>query len=184
MKVLWVVILSWLGGMTSSTVPAVTEAASDTKVRHEFYVSVTDINVDREKELITGVVKAFPDDWERAMNALLREKVRRYIQLDSSEIEAMHAQYLAEHVNLKLANTPLPIRYEMTTRGPDEVYLLFTAAYHEASWEELAGPWSVELTLLSDVYATQENIVILHYGDEKFTNSCREGNAYRFSHSF
>jgi hypothetical protein len=184
MKVLWVVISWWFSSVAPVANSELAPLPLDTKVRHEFYVSVTDINVDLEKELITGVVKTFPDDWERAMNALLREKVRRYIQLDSTEIEAMHAQYLAEHMNLKLGTERLPVQYEITRRGPDEVYLLFTAPYGERTWEELAGPWSVKFTLLADIYPSQENIVILHYGTEKFTNSCREGNDYFFTHSF
>jgi len=57
-----------------------------TKVRHDFYVSVTDLNVDIGKGVLTGVVKTFPDDWERAMNELLKEKVQRYISLDSAAI--------------------------------------------------------------------------------------------------
>jgi hypothetical protein len=160
------------------------DPATYTKVRHEFYVSVTDFNVDVEKGAVTGVIKTFPDDWERAMNALLEEKVMRYVQLEEQERGALHGKYLESHVRLSLNGTPLRIEYYGTNSGPDEIYLLFTADYGDASIEELKGIWEVELTLLADIYPSQENIVIFHHDGEKQTNSCRDGNDYQLQFEF
>ena len=83
MKVLLVFVSLWLGAFSPTT-------TSPTKVRHDFYVSVTDLNVDTNKGVLTGVVKTFPDDWERAMNELLQEKVQRYVSLDSAAQFELH----------------------------------------------------------------------------------------------
>tara|TARA_B100000900_G_C20590898_1_gene721540 strand:- start:513 stop:1022 length:510 start_codon:yes stop_codon:yes gene_type:complete len=154
-----------------------------TKVKHEFYVSVTDIYVDAEKQQINGVVKCFPDDWERAMNALLSNKVQRYIQLDSTAQDSLHAVYLQKHLNVKVRNQELKFGYSGTVRGFDEMYLLFEGPM-ELAPEEYAVEWTVNQTLLADIYPTQENIVILHYDGQKYTSSCREGNEYEFYYSF
>jgi len=160
------------------------DPATYTKVRHEFYVSVTDLHVDVEKGAVTGVIKTFPDDWERAMNALLEEKVMRYVQLEEEERGALHGRYLESHVKISLNGRPLKIQYFGTNSGPDEIYLLFTADYGGATTEELKGKWEVELTLLADIYPSQENIVIFHHSEEKQTNSCRDGNEYHLQFEF
>ena len=54
----------------------------------------------------------------------------------------------------------------------------------ELAPEEYASGWTVNQTLLADIYPTQENIVILHYDGQKYTSSCREGNEYEFNYSF
>lgn len=154
-----------------------------TKVKHEFYVSVTDIYVDAEKGQINGVVKCFPDDWERAMNALLSNKVQRYVHLDSTAQDSLHQVYLQKHLNVKVGGERLKFSFSGTVRGPDEVYLLFEGPM-ELALEEYAEGWEVDQTLLADIFPTQENIVILHYNGEKFTSSCREGNEYQFNYSF
>jgi hypothetical protein len=154
-----------------------------TKVRHEFYVSVTDIYVDTDNGEINGVVKCFPDDWERAMNALLARKVQRYVQLDSTAQDSLHQVYLQRHLKVFVGEEQLDFGFVKTVRGPDEVYLLFKGPM-ELALEEYRENWKVNQTLLADIYPTQENIVILHSDGEKYTNSCREGNNYEFTHSF
>ena len=101
----------WLGAVSQTgTMP--------TKVRHDFYVSVTDLNVDISKGVLTGVVKTFPDDWERAMNELLKEKVQRYISLDSAAQYDLHAGYIESHLKLLWTERyfPLPFMRQQTAR--------------------------------------------------------------------
>ncbi|MEY2963333.1 MAG: hypothetical protein RL754_594 [Bacteroidota bacterium] len=168
--------MGWLGLALPSS--------DTTKVRHEFYVSVTDVYVDADKGMITGVVKTFPDDWERAMNALLQEKVMRYVELDSIDQFRLHADYLESHLQLTFNGESIRPKFHNTAHGPDELYLLFTADYGDRTLDELSGEWEVRQTLLSDVYTSQENIVIFHYDGQKKTNSCREGNGYLLSFDF
>ncbi len=177
MKVVFVFASLWL----SSFLPATT---SPTKVRHDFYVSVTDLNVDVNKGVLTGVIKTFPDDWERAMNALLEAKVQRYIALDSTEQYALHASYIQSRLRISLNNEKLPVTFHTTASGPDELYLLFVADYGNKKLEELAGSWLVQSEFLADIYPTQENIIVFHYDGNQKTNSCREGNRYQLMFDF
>tara|TARA_Y100000385_G_scaffold291892_1_gene373634 strand:+ start:703 stop:1224 length:522 start_codon:yes stop_codon:yes gene_type:complete len=154
-----------------------------TKVKHEFYVSVTDIYVDAQKAQINGVVKCFPDDWERAMNALLSHELKRYVQLDSAAQDSLHRIYLKKHINVKVGQQSIELNFSGTVTGPDEVYLLFEGPM-KMPVEAYKEHWLVSHTLLADVYSSQENIVILHYRDQKYTSSCREGNNYQFNYSF
>jgi hypothetical protein len=41
-------------------------------------VSITELRVDLEQDRVTASMQFFPDDWERAMNALVTEKDVRY----------------------------------------------------------------------------------------------------------
>ncbi|MCH1533523.1 MAG: hypothetical protein L7S65_01050 [Schleiferiaceae bacterium] len=177
MKVLFVFASLWFSSFSPET-------ASPTNVRHDFYVSVTDLNVDVNKGVVTGVVKTFPDDWERAMNALLQEKVQRYIALDSAAQHVLHAAYIQSHLQITLNGEILPITFHATVNGPDELYLLFVADYGEKEVEDLSGKWSVQNEFLADIYPTQENIVLFHYEGDQQTNSCREGNNYRLQFGF
>ena len=154
-----------------------------TKVGHEFYVSVTDIYVDVNKGQVNGVVKCFPDDWERAMNALLKEKVQRYVQLDSAAQDSLHGFYMDRHLKVRVAGKDVPMSYVGTARGPDELYLLFEGPM-ELAPEAYEGPWDIRQTLLADIYPSQENIVVLHWSGQTFTSSCREGNDYQFNYTF
>ena len=158
-------------------------AGFTTKVKHEFYVSVTDIYVDAQKAEINGVVKCFPDDWERAMNALLSHQLKRYVQLDSATQDSLHRAYLKKHFNVKVGKQPIALTFSGTVTGPDEVYLLFEGPM-AMPFEAYKEHWTVSHTLLADIYPSQENIVILHYSGQKYTSSCREGNNYEFNHSF
>ena len=177
MKVLLVFVSLWLGAFSPTT-------TSPTKVRHDFYVSVTDLNVDTNKGVLTGVVKTFPDDWERAMNELLQEKVQRYVSLDSTTQFELHASYIASRLKISLNEESLPITFYTTANGPDELYLLFVADYGEKSLEALSGKWRVRNEFLADIYPTQENIVLFHYDGDQKTNSCREGNDYTLTFDF
>jgi len=177
MKVLIVFVSLWLGAVSQTgTMP--------TKVRHDFYVSVTDLNVDISKGVLTGVVKTFPDDWERAMNELLKEKVQRYISLDSAAQYDLHAGYIESHLKITLDGALLPITFHATANGPDELYLLFVADYGTKSLEDLSGEWRVRNEVLADIYPTQENIVLFYYDGAQKTNSCREGNNYTLTFDF
>jgi hypothetical protein len=153
------------------------------KVKHEFYVSVTDIYVDVHKAQINGVVKCFPDDWERAMNALLSHEIKRYVQLDSVAQDSLHSIYLKKHLNVKVDQQTITLNFTGTVTGPDEVYLLFEGPMEMPVGAYKEG-WMVSHTLLADIYPSQENIVILHYNEQKYTSSCRAGNNYEFNHSF
>lgn len=146
------------------------------KVAHEFYVSVTDLYVDVEEGRLEGVVKTFPDDWERAMNALLAEKVVRYPKLTTEEKDELHRAYLTKTLLVEFEGKDLELNYDAIVEGPNEVLLLFTAELPKRARK--AGNWTIDHLFFTDIFPAQENIVILHRGSEKRTNSCRKGNSY------
>lgn len=118
------------------------------------------------------------------MNALLQEKVQRYISLDSAAQFDLHAGYIESRLHISLNGEKLPITFYTTANGPDELYLLFVADYGEKSLEALSGDWLVRNEFLADIYPTQENIVLFHYDGDQKTNSCREGNNYTLTFDF
>ena len=118
------------------------------------------------------------------MNELLKEKVQRYISLDSAAQYDLHAGYIESHLKITLDGASLPITFHATANGPDELYLLFVADYGTKSLEDLSGEWRVRNEVLADIYPTQENIVLFHYDGAQKTNSCREVNNYTLTFDF
>ena len=144
---------------------------------------MTDIYVDIHKAQINGVVKCFPDDWERAMNALLSNELKRYVKLDSAVQDSLHGFYLKKHFNLTVGKQSIKLKFSGTVTGLDEIYLLFEGPM-EMAVDAYKKDWMVSHSLLADIYPSQENIIILHCNGQKYTSSCRAGNDYKFNHSF
>lgn len=165
MKFFFVLWFAVLGG----TVPG------SLKVGHEFYVSTTELRVDTENKRLTAVTQVFPDDWERAMNALLQPVGKRYIELSEVQKDSLHA---AELVKTFKVNRPegLTLKYVGSETTKEFVRLYFTLE----QLEELAPQtWTFNVWMLADIFPSQENIITLFRADgSRTTNSCREGNDY------
>lgn len=148
---------------------------SPLKVGHEFYVSTTELRVDAENARLTGVMQVFPDDWERAMNAILEASGERYIRLSGEEKDSLHAWELTRTFIVK-APEKLTLSYVGSETTAEFVRLYFTLDHLEVSHE---SPWTFHVWTLADIFPSQENIITLYDLDgSRNTNSCREGNDY------
>lgn len=144
------------------------------KVGHEFYVSTTELRVDDSNERLTAVMQVFPDDWERAMNAILAKQQQRYLQLSGEQKDSLHARELARTFKVNAPAT-LPLQYVGSETTTEYTRLFFTLGPVNASQVK---EWDIEITTLADIFPSQENIVTFYHGSERRTNSCREGNNY------
>lgn len=61
-------------------------------------MSITELRVDLEQDRVTASMQFFPDDWERAMNALVTEKDVRYHAM--SELKRTHFMPMSWHEHL------------------------------------------------------------------------------------
>lgn len=157
---------------------------SETKVAHEFYVSVTQLEIDETGGTINAVFSTFPDDWERAMNALLEPEGRRYLALDSAARETLHARYLAQQWHLSQPGVDFEMVYYFSQQDAEkvEVFVSFRPKGNETI--DLSKKLTIDHRVLADLFPSQENIVTVFYGKKRKTNSCREGNNYKIEFTF
>lgn len=144
------------------------------KVGHEFYVSTTELRVDEQNERLTAVMQVFPDDWERAMNAILAKDQQRYIQLTEAQKDSLHERELVRTFKVNVPET-LPLQYVGSETTTEYTRLYFTLGPVELSSVE---SWDIAVSTLADIFPSQENIITFYQGTERQTNSCREGNNY------
>jgi len=145
------------------------------KVGHEFYVSTTELRVDAQQGRLTGVMQVFPDDWERAMNALLQREDKRYQKLSELQKDSLHAAELVRTFKVKASET-LALDYVGSETSKEYVRLYFTLGEFG---EDPVDVWMLNVWTLADIFPSQENIITFYHADgSRETNSCREGNEY------
>lgn len=119
-------------------------------------------------------MQVFPDDWERAMNAILAKDQQRYIQLTAVQQDSLHERELARTFKVGTPKT-LPLHYVGSETTAEYIRLYFTLGPVDIA---NVDRWEVEVSTLADIFPSQENIVTFYHGSERRTNSCREGNNY------
>jgi len=151
------------------------------KVQHEFYVSITELRVDLDQDRITASMQFFPDDWERAMNALLREKDMRYHAMSDLQKDSLHAFELARTFSIQCNKgnllTELAFSFEGSETDKEYTRLFFTFS---GLPKELDGySWSMYASTLSEVFSSQENIITFYNeSGSRSTSSCRSENYF------
>lgn len=159
--------------------------AADSKVRHEFYVSTTELRVDAENDRVTGVMQVFPDDWERAMNILLEGSGHRYIELAKQQQDSLHAVELQRTFRLYAvpeggaADVSGPLRMQFVGSEQSAEYTTLYFYFQGLPREGEERNWHVNAWTLSEIYSNQENIITFYdRRGKRRTNSCRSGNDY------
>lgn len=179
MKKTLVVLCSWFVLIVQGATPP-----AKTKLAHEFYVSITHLQIDEEEGVVNAVFSTFPDDWERAMNALLEAQGQRYLALDSAGREALHERYLKAQWTISQPGVELEMDYLFAKQNLEkiELYVVFRPKGNETI--DVAKKLRVENRVMADLFPSQENIVTAYLGDKRKTNSCREGNDYQIEFKF
>ena len=151
------------------------------KIQHEFYVSITELRVELEQDRVTASMQFFPDDWERAMNALVTEKDVRYHAMSELQKDSLHAYELARTFNIQCSRgdvrTELMFSFVGSETDNEYVKLFFT--FSGLPKESDDSNWIIQCSTLSDVFSSQENIITFYNElGRRATSSCRVENEY------
>ena len=154
------------------------------KIQHEFYVSITELRVDLEQDRITGSMQFFPDDWERAMNALVMDENMRYHAMSELQKDSLHAFELARTFSIQYNKedlmTALTFSYIGSVTDNEYVKLFFSFSVLPKNVEGFN--WNIYCSTLSDVFSSQENIITFYNElGSRSTNSCRIENNFNTS---
>lgn len=132
---------------------------------HKFYVSITDLEYNSEKERIEGSMKLTAHDFEEVLKSHFDRKILIDEVSDTSEVGSFMQQYLASHFRIisdGVAAEPHYMGKEVNLR--QELYFYFT-------FTGVKSPTNIEVmnTVLFGLFPSQQNIV--HYRFKERTKS-------------
>ena len=132
---------------------------------HDFHVSRTELNVNREEGILEVGVHIFIDDLELALEE--HTEVALYIgtKMESELADTMIEMYLKDHLKLKESDRILTWQWagkEVT----EDLSALWIYMYFET---KCLGPFQISNTILLETYDDQKNIVEFYDGESRQT---------------
>ena len=130
---------------------------------HKFYLSVTQMEFDTEKNRITAISRVFVDDLEET----LRQRYDVQLALGTDREDAMASFYIARYVEQKLIvkmnNEPLKFSFAGFTYQNDQIVLL--SEFSVIPSDEFVI--KVTNALIMDAYSEQQNLVHFRMNQKK-----------------
>lgn len=130
---------------------------------HKFYLSVTQMEFDTDKNRITAISRVFVDDLEET----LRQRYDVQLALGTDREDAMASFYIARYVEQKLIvkmnNEPLKFSFAGFTYQNDQIVLL--SEFSVIPSDEFVI--KVTNALIMDAYSEQQNLVHFRMNQKK-----------------
>lgn len=118
-------LYKWLFlGVASFIVPAITPANAPKKL-HPFYVSVTEINHNKEEKALEISIKAFADDVEDVLKQNNKINVDLSNAQQNEQNNRLLKEYVIRHLALKADGKPAPLQYVGFEKDSESVYCYF-----------------------------------------------------------
>ena len=130
---------------------------------HKFYLSVTQMEFDADKNRITAISRVFVDDLEET----LRQRYDVHLALGTDREDAMASFYISRYVEQKLIvemnNHPLKFTFAGFTYQNDQIVLLSEFSVIPSDEYEI----KVTNALITDAYSEQQNLVHFRMNQKK-----------------
>ncbi len=130
---------------------------------HKFYLSVTQMEFDSDKNRITAISRVFVDDLEET----LRQRYDVQLALGTDREDAMASFYISRYLEQKLIvemnNEPLEFTFAGFTYQNDQIILLSEFKLIPSDDYEI----KVTNTLITDAYSEQQNLVHFRMNQKK-----------------
>jgi len=130
---------------------------------HKFYLSVTQMEFDADKNRITAISRVFVDDLEET----LRQRYDVQLALGTDREDAMASFYISRYGEQKLIvemnNHPLKFTFAGFTYQNDQIVLLSEFNFVPSDDFEI----KVINTLITDIYSEQQNLVHFRMNQKK-----------------
>ena len=137
--------------------------ASLQPIDHKFYLSVTQMEFDSDKNRITAISRVFVDDLEET----LRQRYDVQLALGTDREDAMASFYISRYLEQKLIvemnNEPLEFTFAGFTYQNDQIILLSEFNLVPRDDYEI----KVTNTLITDAYSEQQNLVHFRMNQKK-----------------
>ena len=130
---------------------------------HKFYLSVTQMEFDADKNRITAISRVFVDDLEET----LRQRYDVQLALGTDREDEKASFYIRRYVEQKLTveidNVPLEFSFAGFTYQNDQIVLLSEFSIIDSDEYEI----KVTNTLITDAYSDQQNLVHFRMNQKK-----------------
>ena len=130
---------------------------------HKFYLSVTQMEFDADKNRITAISRVFIDDLEET----LRQRYDVQLALGTDREDEKASFYISRYVEQKLIvemnNEPLNFSFVGVTYQNDQIVLLSEFSLIESDEFEI----KITNALITDAYSEQQNLVHFRMNQKK-----------------
>jgi hypothetical protein len=121
---------------------------------HEFYLSVTEIEYNKEEQSLQIITRVFIDDFQEVLNERYGEDIQLSEEAEEGEVTENISKYLAQKLRLNANGEELQLNYLGKEYDADQLVL-----YIEV--ENLVPFNQIEVTneILTDLFDDQKNVV-------------------------
>ena len=128
---------------------------------HEFYLSVTEIEYNNEKQSLQIITRVFIDDFEDVLNERYGADLQLSEEAEEGAVAENIAKYLKQKLRLQVNGEELQLNYLGKEYDADQLIL-----YIEV--EDLAPFKKIEVTneILTDLFDDQKNVVHVKVNDK------------------
>jgi hypothetical protein len=130
---------------------------------HKFYLSVTQMEFDADKNRITAISRVFVDDLEETLRQ--RYDVQLALGTDREDEKASFyiRRYMEQKLTVEINNVPLKFSFAGFTYQNDQIVLLSEFSIIDSDEYEI----KVTNTLITDAYSEQQNLVHFRMNQKK-----------------
>lgn len=128
---------------------------------HEFYLSVTEIEYNNEKQSLQIITRVFIDDFEDVLNERYGADLQLSEEAEEGAVAEIISKYLKQKLRLQVNGEELQLNYLGKEYDADQLIL-----YIEV--EDLAPFNKIEVTneILTDLFDDQKNVVHVKVNDK------------------
>ena len=128
---------------------------------HEFYLSVTEIEYNRQQQSLQIITRVFIDDFQNVLNQRYGAKLQLSEEAEEGAIAGNISKYLQQKLKLRVDGEELQLNYLGKEYDADQLIL-----YIEV--ENIAPFNNIEVTnsILTDLFDDQKNIVHVKVNDK------------------
>jgi uncharacterized protein DUF6702 len=128
--------------------------------RHEFYVSLTEINYNTQTESFEVSMRIFPDDLDRALLERTGIHTQLATELEHKDADSLLMLYLLEDFALQVNGEELVLNYLGKEAESDALW-----CYLESSRISAPERIKVKSTILTAFFPDQVNIIQIYFGE-------------------
>ncbi len=129
---------------------------------HKFYVSVTQINYNKDKKRVEISTRIFIDDLEKTLNKKYNQKVNLATKIEAENAKELVESYLLEKMEITINGKEQKLVF-LGSEYEDDVLI----CYVKADFSKKITTFEVFNNLLTEAYPEQQNIVHTNINNTK-----------------
>ena len=130
---------------------------------HKFYLSVTQMEFDADKNRITAISRVFVDDLEETLRQRYDVQLALVTDREDEKASFYIRRYMEQKLTVEINNVPLKFSFAGFTYQNDQIVLLSEFSIIDSDEYEI----KVTNTLITDAYSEQQNLVHFRMNQKK-----------------